>query len=651
MSFLILLLFTAFIVLRNFDKRTLVILFQNEAAEKERVFDKLMLLKGKSLETLAFDYTYWDEMAAFVQSSDLEWAKANIDTCLSTYETNVVWVYKIDLSLVYSTNNIEVDSLKEIPIPKEVVSKKLFTQGNRFCHFFVDTEKGLMEIRGATIHPSEDAERKTPPQGYFLTGRLWSRDFISELSELSNSEITISSITHASDPRKGQISFQRIFKDYNDAALKKINITSVSDVIADFNNRSKKYFLSLTLFMFIIIGVFSFFTIKWVGIPVYLISKTLKKENLTYIEHLENAQTEFGDIARLIKNFFKQKLELIKEIAQRKKIEEALKTSKECFHNIVERSTDGIIIVGKDMLVRFINPAAEFFLGNKDLLGKTFNFLILLKEITEIDIRRRNNEPGTGEMRATETIWDAAPAYLITIQDITPRKEIQKNQRLAQLGKLAADMAHEVNNPLMIISGNAQISSLEQINNQTVKNALEVIYEQSLRAKDIVQRLLKFSRPSRQERKNEDINKLLDEIIPMLIHQFKLNGIEIKTNYMDNPPLISVNSHQMQEVFINLLNNAKDALSTGGIIEITTCLENKFLRIDFKDTGCGIPEKDLEKILEPFFTTKSHGTGLGLSLCYSIIKTHNGEIKITSKVGKGTTISILLPITEEKNNE
>lgn len=655
LSFVIFLLFTAFIVSRNFEKRTLVILFEKEAVEKERIFDKLILLKGKSLETLAFDYTYWDEMVTFIQTPDMEWAKSNLDTCLTTYDTNAVWVYKTDLSPVYSKNNLDDISLKEIPIIKEAITRKLFTNGNRFCHFFVETKEGLMEVRGATVHPSHDAQRNTPPQGYFFTGRIWNQKFIFELSELAKCKITIDSITGKNSltgftPLKMEISFRRILTDFNNVPLKEINITSSSDIINDFNNRSKKYFFALTLFIFIIIGVFSLLIIKWLGIPIHLISQVLETGEIRHIGHLENAQNEFGDIARLIKKFFKQKKELVDEINSRKEIEKNLKTSKQCFHNIVEKSQDGIVIVGQDMLVKFINPAAEFFLGNKYFLGKAFNFLILVKEITEIPIIRRNSEIGIGQMRAAETIWDSAGAYLITIQDISLQKEVQKNQRLAQLGKLAADMAHELNNPLMIISGNAQLSLLEQIDTQTIKNNLMVIYEQSLRGKDIIQRLLKFSQPSKNERKEEDINMLLTETILMLKHPFRLNNIDIKTNYMANLPLIFVDAHQMQEVFINLLTNAKDALAIGGIIEITTRLENNFIRIDFMDTGCGIPEKDLEKILEPFFTTKAHSNGLGLPLCFNIIKMHNGEIKITSKTAQGTTVTILLPMKTGKNN-
>jgi PAS domain S-box-containing protein len=235
-------------------------------------------------------------------------------------------------------------------------------------------------------------------------------------------------------------------------------------------------------------------------------------------------------------------------------------------------------------------------------------------------------------------------------KDITMHKEMEKKQRLTQLGKLVADMAHEVNNPLMIISGNAQLSLMENIQNEIVNNNLKIIFEESKRAKDIIQRLLKFSRPSKGELRVTDINKNIEAMLSIVEHQFSLDNIEIKRKYSDNLPSISIDEHQTQEVYMNLLSNAKDAMPESGVIEVTTSLEGDFLRIDFKDTGCGMSEEVMKRLFEPFFTTKEKGTGLGLSVCYGIIKAHNGDLRFESELGKGTTATILLPLGEVKRN-
>jgi signal transduction histidine kinase len=240
-------------------------------------------------------------------------------------------------------------------------------------------------------------------------------------------------------------------------------------------------------------------------------------------------------------------------------------------------------------------------------------------------------------------------ATVHTAKDITQRKEMEKSQHLAQLGGLVAAMAHEVNNPLMIISGNAQLCLMEEIQSDAVKNNLKIIMEECLRAKNIIQRLLKFSRPSKGATKEVDINKIIEAVVGIVEHQFKLVNVEIKRNYQENLPLISIDEQQMQEVFMNFINNAVEAMPGGGVVTITTSLEGDFLRLDFKDTGSGMSEEVKKKALEPFFTTKEKGTGLGLAVCYGIIKVHNGEIKFESELNKGTTVSVLLPLGGERN--
>jgi len=231
-----------------------------------------------------------------------------------------------------------------------------------------------------------------------------------------------------------------------------------------------------------------------------------------------------------------------------------------------------------------------------------------------------------------------------SIRDITERKEMEKSQRLSQLGKLAASMAHEVNNPLMIISGRAQLSMMEDIKNDAVKNNLALIFQECLRAKDITQRLLKFSQPSRGMMKPIDLNKSLEDIVVIIEHQFSLDNITIKKNYAADLPLVRGDEKQLQEVFINLLNNAHEAMDANGTIELRPGVEDEFVRMDFKDTGVGMPVEVVSKLFEPFFSTKEMGTGLGISVSYSIIKAHGGQMKFESAPGKGTTVTLLLPV-------
>ena len=219
-----------------------------------------------------------------------------------------------------------------------------------------------------------------------------------------------------------------------------------------------------------------------------------------------------------------------------------------------------------------------------------------------------------------------------------------QSEKLSSLGQLVSKMAHEVNNPLMIISGNAQLSLMEQIQEEDVKKNLEIILSETNRAKDIIQRLLLFSRPSKEEATKLDINQVLHSIVKLLGHQYMVANAKIIEAYAPALPEILVDEKQIQQVVINLIKNAAEAMPQGGAITIKTTREDKKVRIDVRDDGQGISKENQAHLFEPFFSTKEMGTGLGLAVCYGIIKGHGGEILVESEVGKGTTFSILLPV-------
>ncbi len=222
-----------------------------------------------------------------------------------------------------------------------------------------------------------------------------------------------------------------------------------------------------------------------------------------------------------------------------------------------------------------------------------------------------------------------------------------QSEKLASLGKLVSDMAHEVNNPLMVISGRAQLSLMEDIKNKEIVENLKIVKGECMRAKEIIQRLLMFSKPSKGELAEVDVNKAIEFVVKLLEHQFSLANIKIVRHYSEDIPPVEVDEKQMHEVFMNLLKNSSEAMPEGGSITVTTSKESDNVRMDFTDTGEGISEQDLQKIFDPFFTTKESGTGLGLSVCYGIVGGHGGGLKYTSKPGEGTTATILLPIAKK----
>ena len=249
------------------------------------------------------------------------------------------------------------------------------------------------------------------------------------------------------------------------------------------------------------------------------------------------------------------------------------------------------------------------------------------------------------------------------------QNQLIQSEKMAAVGELAAGVAHELNNPMGGILGYAQYA-LEKISN---KKALDLtdddlesqsrfltdIEQQARRCKTIVKNLLKFSRTSNKEEFSTfNLNQSLEETLTFVKHQLDMKKIELVMNLDQNLPDFNGNSSQLQQVFTNIMLNAQQAMPDGGELRIETRFSPPIgefggcVEIEFTDTGSGIPQEIVNKIFEPFYTTKEvgKGTGLGLSISYGIIKEHQGDILVKSKVGEGTTFMIVLPLDQEEND-
>ena len=234
--------------------------------------------------------------------------------------------------------------------------------------------------------------------------------------------------------------------------------------------------------------------------------------------------------------------------------------------------------------------------------------------------------------------------------------------KLASVGELAAGIAHEINNPVAIMVEEAgwiedllAEEDLQQSENlEEFERALKQIKTQGVRCKEITHKLLSFARKTDPKLKMVSLNDLIDEVVGLSEQSAKYSNVKIIKHLTEGIPVISVSPSEMQQVLLNLINNAIDAMDNkGGKIEITTRMENNLVIVDVADTGQGIPKANLQRIFDPFYTTKpvGKGTGLGLSICYGIIKKMGGEITVNSAVGLGTTFHVLIPASEEATDE
>jgi two-component system, NtrC family, sensor kinase len=377
---------------------------------------------------------------------------------------------------------------------------------------------------------------------------------------------------------------------------------------------------------------------------------------------------------------------VVEDISLRKRLEQALRESEERYRTLVETAKSAIISIDKEGRITLFNPAAEELFGYlieevrdkeltiimperyrdfyraglmscietgiSDILGKTIEFLGLKKNGEEFPIQVSISACKIG----------GHSVFTAIIFDITERKNLQEqliqSEKMAAVGQLISGVTHEINNPLTVVMGYAEVLLSEPNLDKGARKALRAIYDESNRCKKVVQNLLSFARKHSPEREYAYINEVLERTLSLKEYDLRKNSVEVIKNLKTDLPAVMVDPNQIQQVFLNLINNAEQAVTESDgrrQLVIESRVKNgenrinpggEVIEISFNDSGPGISNKNLKKIFDPFFTTKpvGKGTGLGLSVSYGIIKEHGGEIYALSEEGKGAKFIIELPM-------
>lgn len=353
----ILIFMAIFIAMKSFENKRLGLIHENITYDQQSDFDKTINFKGEPLKFFAYDYTIWDDMVNFVRTKDKRWAELNLDTSLNTFRADVLLVYNPDLSLIYSA---KTENLKSIPVLPSDKFKTLF-ENNKFPHFFEEIPEGIIEIRGATIHSTTDIERKSKAKGYFFVGRLWTKEYISEISTITNSSLEIMSQKDLNNKQESnnysQIVFYKTLNKWDNTPLKYIKVSQNFPIFSEFQRLSFSQYALFIIFSISILLILGFFLIKWVNKPLKVISKSLTENSPEYVRELSKEKSEFGHIARLILKFFEQKQNLLNEIIEHKNTAIALRESEEKYHSLVDNAYDMIQSLSPDGKFIFVNPS------------------------------------------------------------------------------------------------------------------------------------------------------------------------------------------------------------------------------------------------------------------------------------------------------
>jgi two-component system NtrC family sensor kinase len=228
----------------------------------------------------------------------------------------------------------------------------------------------------------------------------------------------------------------------------------------------------------------------------------------------------------------------------------------------------------------------------------------------------------------------------------TTQEQLLQAEKLAAMGRLTSQVAHELNNPLYGIMNTLELLKTEIPPSNKRRKILDMALSETIRLTELLRKMLSFSKPDQEERQPTDINTVLDEILLLYAKQLQEYSIKLEFDFGDPLPLVYASRNQLRQVFLNMISNARDAMPEGGSLAVKTCQDGDMVAIQIADTGVGIKEEDLHRIFDAFFTTKDDikDVGLGLSVCYGFIQDHGGDICVDSREGEGTMFTITLPV-------
>ncbi len=373
---------------------------------------------------------------------------------------------------------------------------------------------------------------------------------------------------------------------------------------------------------------------------------------------------------------------IIVDQTQRKQMEREVRETNDFLNNIIHSSANSIMATDMKGTIILWNQSAEEILGYKtiDVVGKLNITKVypegMAKKVME-KIRTNENDrkgllkfypvafikqDGTiaeGNLSAS-IVYDENHNEIATVGIFTDLKErlemerrlkttqeqLLQSEKLAAMGRLTSQIAHELNNPLYGIMNTLELMKTEISPDNKRRKLLEMALSEIVRLSELLRKMLTFSKPDQKEKQPVDINTILDEMLLLHKKQFRENDIIISMDLISELPPVYASKNQLRQVFLNIFKNAGDAMPDGGTLTVKTSAAGGEIVIEISDTGLGIKEENINKIFDAFFTTKSSvkGVGLGLSVCYGFIVEHGGDIKVESVEGAGTNFIITLPV-------
>lgn len=694
--------------MRKSDEDKMSLLLKNRLAEKDSIYDKILDLKSHSLYMIAsYEYSIWDEMvdytklasAAILTESETEKKKEfeenSIDFLLGQYKFCGVWVYDINYSCLYAHEDFDEDTTTKIPLSRFDLSKAFLKQnegkGNCFTHFFIKTKNGdLMEVRGACIQGTLDNDRKDAPSGYLFVAKLWDDKYMKELGDLNSAFINVSfdsSNFHSDSEIKlvhtnGTLVSSRNYSGFDGSVIAHTIINYPTPFYSQLNTSNLNTSAVFIIFCIILFSLVTGAFISWVRNPLFHISQSLNNNSPVSILKLSKFKNEFGKLAQLIINFFKQKEDLHYEIEMRQQKEQALRNSEKRFIDVTEAAgefvwetdiSSNVLYISSKILEAtgytidecigssFIEIIGEDDLSKiKDLFHE---FAKTTQSFKNVEFKFVRKDGSIGFMRISGTPMvneqNEVVGFRGTGQDVTAQKQFEEELRqakeLAESANLAkseflANMSHEIRTPMNGIMGMTELTLATNCTEEQ-REYLELVKTSADNLLIVINDILDFSKIEAGKMELEeidfDLRDMMSKTMKLLALRKKNKSIEMILDIDEEIPKVIVgDAGRLRQIMINLVGNALKFTENGeiGLRARLNKTENGKSVIDFtiSDTGMGIPETKLKSIFEPFTqadgstTRKFGGTGLGLTITRKLIGLMQGDIYVSSEFGKGS---------------
>ena len=418
-------------------------------------------------------------------------------------------------------------------------------------------------------------------------------------------------------------------------------------------------------------------------IPFIVVSGAIGEESAVQIMHAGAHDYVMKDRLARLAPAIERELREAQMRSERRRMEEALRQSEHNYRVLFESMIDGMVVIDTETMRIVLandNSARTYgFDTAAEMAGVClFDYIhpedrdrvapILVDDMIQSAARKVHEyRTFTRDGRA---IWLSAitakieyqgkAAGLLSFRDITDKKKAEEERkrmeqqlqcagRLAAVGELAAGVAHELNNPLAAVLMYAQLLKSSSDIDESMAGDIDIVLREAERATRITSSLLSFARRHRPEKSLISLNEVVAKSVELNAYQMRIENIELEMNLDPDLPMTMADFHQLQQVFVNIINNSEQAMSQShdqGTFRITSYLAGEMIRITFADDGPGISEDILTRIFDPFFTTKDvgKGTGLGLSICYGIVEEHGGRISVDSAPGRGATFTVEIPV-------